>query len=114
MTTVPDQLPTVVLVPHWLSAVDRAALATVLAEALDRPGLPALTAAHLEDVLTELHVARARDAVWPTSAARVRLATGWDADTLPVRLSAMELACTLSLPELPAALRESLTGGRSA
>ena len=52
MTTVPDQLPTVVLVPHWLSAVDRAALATLLAEALDRPGLPDLTAAHLEDVLT--------------------------------------------------------------
>jgi hypothetical protein len=44
----------------------------------------------------------------------VRLVTGWDPDTLPVRLSAMELACTLSLPELPAPVRAALTGGRSA
>ncbi len=111
---VTEPITTVVLVPHWLSAADRDDLTAALESALTRPDLPAMTAERLLDVLTELHVARARDVVWPSSAARVRLVTGWDADTLPVRLSAMELACTLSLPELPATVRASLTGGRSA
>lgn len=114
MTMVSEPSTGVVLVPHWLSAVDRASLAASLEAALDRPDLPATTGDRLLDVLTELHVARARDVVWPSSAARVRLVTGWDPDTLPVRLSAMELACTLSLPELPATVRAALTGGRSA
>jgi hypothetical protein len=61
-------------------------------------------------VLTELHVAAARDAVWPASAARVRLATGWDADVLAVRLSAAELAGVLAVPTLPAHLRAVLLG----
>ena len=113
MTMVSEPITHVVLVPHWLSSADRDGLTDALEAALVRPGLPASTADRLVDVLTELHVARARDVVWPTSAARVRLVTGWDSDTLPVRLSAMELACTLSLPELPATMRESLTGGRS-
>jgi hypothetical protein len=69
---------------------------------------------HLEDVLTELHVAAARDAVWPASAARVRLATGWDEDVLPVRLSAAELASVLALSELPNAVRGLLTGNATA
>jgi hypothetical protein len=70
-----------------------------------------VAAIHLEDVLTELHVAAARDAVWPASAARVRLATGWDEDVLPVRLSAAELASVLAVPDLPAAVRAVLDGG---
>jgi hypothetical protein len=56
-------------------------------------------------------VAAARDAVWPASAARVRLATGWDDDVLPVRLSAAELASVLTLPTLPEGLRALLLGG---
>jgi hypothetical protein len=70
-----------------------------------------VAAIHLEDVLTELHVAAARDAVWPASAARVRLATGWDDDVLPVRLSPAELASVLAIPDLPAAVRTLLGGG---
>lgn len=70
-----------------------------------------VAAIHLGDVLTELHVAAARDAVWPASAARVRRATGWDPDVLPVRLSEAELASVLALRTLPAALRNLLTGG---
>ncbi len=113
MSMVYEQSTRVVLVPHWLSAADRDALATSLEAALTRADLPAGTADRLVDVLTELHVARARDVVWPSSTARVRLVTGWDPDTLPVRLSAMELACTLSLPELTPPVRAALTGGRS-
>jgi hypothetical protein len=70
-----------------------------------------VAAIHLEDVLTELHVAAARDAVWPASAARVRLATGWGEDVLPVRLSAAELASVLAMPGLPAAVRGLLGDG---
>ncbi len=114
MSMVFEQETRVVLVPHWLSAADRDALTTALDGALGRADLPSSTADRLVDVLTELHVARARDVVWPSSTARVRLVTGWDPDMLPVRLSAMELACTLSLPELPAPVRAALTGGRSA
>jgi hypothetical protein len=58
-------------------------------------------------------LAAARDAVWPASAARVRLATGWDQDVLPVRLSAAELTSVLDLPTLPATLR-ALFGGAGA
>jgi hypothetical protein len=56
-------------------------------------------------------VAAARDAVWPASSARVRLATGWGSDVLPVRLSGAELASVLDLPTLPGALRAVLGGG---
>jgi hypothetical protein len=61
-------------------------------------------------VLTELHVAAARDAVWPASAARVRRATGWTDDVLPVRLSAAEVTSLLALPGLPGGLRAVLGG----
>jgi hypothetical protein len=99
-----------VLVPHWLTSAQRDELAAALREALaDRPVHP-VAAIHLQDVLTELHVAAARDAVWPASAARVRMATGWDADVLPVRLSAAELAGVLAVPALPARLRKVLLG----
>ena len=100
-----------VLVPHWLAATDRAELADVVRAALDGAELHPVAAIQLGDVLTELHVAAARDAVWPTSAARVRLATGWGADVLPVRLSEAEVAGVLSLPGLPAGLRQVLTRG---
>ena len=73
-----------------------------------------VAAIHLEDVLTELHVAAARDAVWPASAARVRLATGWDEDVLPVRLSAAELASVLAVPGLPDDVRALLGDGTGA
>ena len=100
-----------VLVPHWLTAVQRDRLAGAVREALDGREVHPVEAFHLEDVLTELHVAAARDAVWPTSAARVRLASGWSDDVLPVRLSAAELGAVLALPHVPEALRELLAGG---
>jgi hypothetical protein len=99
-----------VLVPHWLAGPQRGQLATVVREALGRRLHP-VAAIHLQDVLTELHVAAARDAVWPASAARVRLATGWDDDVLPVRLSAVEVASVLALAALPDGLRALLQGG---
>jgi hypothetical protein len=80
-------------------------------EALSARVVHPVAAIHLEDVLTELHVATARDAVWPASAARVRLATGWGDDVLPIRLSAAELASVLALPGLPDAVRALLGGG---
>ena len=105
-----DEGPPDVLVPHWLAAEQRAELAAAVRAALTGSAVHPLTGIHLEDVLTELHVAAARDAVWPASSARVRLAAGWDADVLPVRLSAAELAGVLSLPQLPAGLRAVLSG----
>jgi hypothetical protein len=101
------------LVPHWLPGVHRTQLATAVRAALTGRLMHPVAAIHLEDVLTELHVAAARDAVWPASAARVRLATGWDDDVLPVRLSAAELASVLAMPGLPAAVR-GLLGGSGA
>lgn len=99
------------LVPHWLAGAHRTQLATAVRAALTGCLMHPVAAIHLEDVLTELHVAAARDAVWPASAARVRLATGWDEDVLPVRLSAAELASVLAIPGLPAAVRALLGGG---
>jgi hypothetical protein len=100
-----------VLVPHWLSAAQRLGLADVVRETLDGGCcVHPVAAIHLQDVLTELHVAAARDAVWPASAARVRRATGWDDDVLPVRLSAPEVASVLALPALPPGLRALLGG----
>jgi hypothetical protein len=101
-----------VLVPYWLSAAERAALGTAVRTALGRLVHP-VAAIHLQDVLTELHVAAARDAVWPATAARVRLATGWPADVLPVRLSAAERSSLLDLPVLPETVRDSLIGSGS-
>jgi hypothetical protein len=100
-----------ILVPHWLAEDDRALLATVVRQALAGGEVHPVGVIHLEDVLTELHVAAARDAVWPTSAARVRKATGWEDDVLPVRLSAAELASLLSLTGLPEELSAMLGGG---
>lgn len=110
VSALPADGPTQALAPHWLTAADRAALAVVVRAALDTDEVHPVAAIHLGDVLTELHVAAARDAVWPASAARVRLATGWDADVLPVRLSATEKASVLGLSELPAPLRDLLGG----
>jgi hypothetical protein len=100
-----------VLVPHWLGALDRQLLAEVVRAALQSVHVHPVAAIHLEDVATELHVAAARDAVWPASAARVRRATGWEDDVLPVRLSSPERASLLALPTLPDALRGQLRGG---
>jgi hypothetical protein len=102
-----------VLLPHWLTGADRELLARVVREALDDAAVHPVAAIHLADVLTELHVAAARDAVWPDTAARVRRVTGWAADVLPVRLSARELTSVLGLPALPAPLRTALARGRS-
>ena len=99
-----------VLVPHWLAAPERVQLADAVRVALADPAVHPVATLHLEDVLTELHVAAARDAVWPASAARVRLATGWDADVLPVRLSAAELTAVLALCTLSDGLRVRLCG----
>jgi len=95
-------------VPHWLAAPTRAALAAAVRTGLTADGVHPVAAIHLADVLTELHVAMARDAVWPGPAARVRRVTGWDDDVLPVRLSAVELESVLALRELPETLRTAL------
>ena len=97
-----------VLLPHWLSEEDRELLAVVVRAAVEEPGVHPVAAVHLADVLTELHVAAARDAVWPAPAARVRRVTGWGADVLPVRLSARELTSVLVLAGLAPALRTAL------
>jgi hypothetical protein len=104
-----------VLVPHWLSAGDRAEVQRAVQAALQGsdPVHP-VAAIHLAEVLTELHVAAAREVVWPAPTARVRRATGWGEDVVPVRLSAVELASVLSLHGLAPVAREALTGGRSA
>ena len=102
-----------VLVPHWLAGAHRTRLATAVRAALHGDRMHPVTAIHLEDVLTELHVAAARDAVWPASAQRVRRATGWDEDVLPVRLSAAERASVLAMPGLPDDVR-ALLGDRTA
>ena len=99
-----------VLVPHWLSGADRALLAATVRAALADDAVHPVAAIHLEDVLTELDVAAARDAVWPASAARVRLAAGWGDDVLPVRFSAAEIASLAALVTLPPALRLVLGG----
>ncbi len=101
-----------VLVPHWLTAAEREELANVVRGALDGAELHPVAAIHLADVLTELHVAAARDAVWPSSAARVRRVPGWGADVLPVRLSSRELSSVLTLPDLAPALRTALCQDR--
>jgi len=103
-----------VLVPHWLSSADRRELERAVRVALDG-GTPLhpVVAVHLAEVLTELHVAAAREVVWPAPITRVRRATGWGEDVVPVRLSAVELAGVLSLPGLASVAREALTGGRS-
>ena len=101
-----------VLVPHWLTAAEREELRTVVRRALEDPDVHPVAAIHLSDVLTELHVATARDAMWPTSAARVRRVTGWGADVLPVRLSSRELTSVLTLPGLAPRLHTSLCQDR--
>jgi hypothetical protein len=114
MTGPPVFDPAAVLVPHWLGAADRQALERAVQEALDGVPVHPVEAVHLAEVLTELHVAAAREVVWPAPTARVRRATGWADDVVPVRLSAVELASVLSLPGLTTVAREALTGGRSA
>ena len=97
-----------VLLPHRLTAAAREELADVVRRALDGAELHPVAAIHLSDVLTELHVAAARDAMWPRSAARVRRVTGWGADVLPVRLSSRELTSVLTLTGLAPELRTAL------
>ncbi|MGY1680796.1 hypothetical protein [Geodermatophilus sp. SYSU D01176] len=101
-----------VLVPHWLTAAQREELATVVRGALEDAEVHPVAAVHLADVLTELHVAAARDALWPRSAARVRRVTGWAADVLPVRLSSRELTSVLTLTHLASGLRAALCQDR--
>jgi hypothetical protein len=101
-----------VLVPHWLTAAEREELGSVVRGVLDGAEVHPVAAIHLADVLTELHVAAARDAMWPGSAARVRRVTGWGADVLPVRLSSRELTSVLALSGLAPALRTALCQDR--
>jgi hypothetical protein len=112
VSVLPAGDPAVVLLPHWLAEADRALLATAVRDGLADAELHPVAAVHLADVLTELQVAAARDAVWPGPAARVRRVTGWADDVLPVRLSAAELDCVLALAALPVSLRATLTGRR--
>ncbi|MGX5657218.1 hypothetical protein ACWKWC_20760 [Geodermatophilus nigrescens] len=113
MSVLPAGDPAVVLLPHWLSGDDREELAGVVRAELAAGLLHPVAAVHLADVLTELHVAAARDAVWPAPAARVRRVTGWADDVLPVRLSAAEHASVLALGSLSAPLRATLAGRRA-
>ena len=113
MSVLPTDDSAEVLVPHWLASAERTQLAVAVRAALESSTVHPVTAVHLADVLTELHVAAARDAVWPATAARVRRVTGWGADVLPVRLSARELESVLSLPALPEPLDAALRGGRA-
>jgi hypothetical protein len=101
-------------VPHWLCAGDRVELARAVQAALDGGPVHPVVAVHLADVLTELHVAAVREVVWPAPITRVRRATGWAEDVVPVRLSAVELASALALPGLGDVAREALAAGRSA
>ncbi len=101
-----------VLVPHWLTAAEREELKAVVRRALEGPDAHPVAAIHLSDVLTELHVAAARDAMWPSSAARVRRVTGWGADVLPVRLFSRELSSVLTLVQLAPKLRTALCQDR--
>jgi hypothetical protein len=110
MSALPAGEAGAMLVPHWLSGAQRLRLANVVRDALDGTLIHPVAVLHLEDVLTELHVAAARDAVWPGPAARVRRATGWGDDVLPVRLSAAEVASLLTLTGLPEPLRAVLSG----
>ena len=112
MSVLPAGDPAVVLLPHWLAEADRVSLAAVVRDGLTAPRVHPVTAVHLADVLTELHVAAARDAVWPAPAARVRRVTGWADDVLPVRLSAEELDSVLGLAALPTPLHATLAGRR--
>ncbi len=112
MSAIPAGAPPVVLVPYWLAGPERAALGVAVRTALAGTVHP-VAAIHLEDVLTELHVAAARDTLWPASAARVRSATGWSDDVLPVRLSAAERGSVLAVPGLPEAVRSALAGARA-
>lgn len=109
-----DDASCAVLVPHWLSQADRSEIERAVRAALDGGPVHPVAAVHLDEVLTELHVAAAREALWPAPAARVRQATGWSSDVVPVRLSAVELASVLSLGGLAPAARAALAGGRSA
>jgi hypothetical protein len=112
MAALPVGMPPVVLVPYWLAGPERAALASAVRAALAGTVHP-VAAIHLQDVLTELHVAAARDTVWPASAARVRSATGWSDDVLPVRLSAAERGSVLAVAGLPDTVRAALSGTRA-
>ena len=111
MSALPTGMPAVVLVPYWLAGPEREALRVAVRSALTGAVHP-VAAIHLEDVLTELHVAAARDTLWPASAARVRSATGCSDDVLPVRLSAAERASVLTVPGLPDVVRAALAGER--
>lgn len=111
MSALPAGRPAVVLVPYWLAGPERSALGTAVRTALAGAVHP-VAAIHLEDVLTELHVAAARDTLWPAPAARVRSATGWSEDVLPVRLSAAERGSVLAVADLPDAVRAALSGTR--
>src|SRR3954465_9073628 len=99
-----------VLVPHWLTGAHRVQLATAVRRALTTRQVHPVAAIGLEDVLTELHVAAARDAVWPASTARVRLVTGWGTEARPGRPGAADGTSLLALPTVPAGLRARFAG----
>ena len=84
MTVLPtgDPVPQV-LVPHWLTAANRARLAATVRDALRTRLVHPVASIHLHDVLTELHVAAARDAVWPASAGAGGRTASWMTNTPP-------------------------------
>lgn len=96
--------------PHWLGKDDRAALAETIVDLARATTIFPSVRAHLDAVLTELGVAEARDQVWPDKSEIVRLAHGYPADVLPIRMSGEEREAVLAIPTLPTALRKRLTG----
>ena len=97
--------------PYWLAGEDRNALAGACRAALHGDAAGTHDAAALQDVLTELGVATARDSAWPASAPLLRRAAGWADDVVPIRMSTDEIAAVLRhTPDGP--LRAALVSGR--
>ena len=110
MTPIRSRDP-VVRLPHWLTARARDHVAAQVSSALRGADLHPVIAVLLQDVLTELQVASARDAVWPEPGIRVRQATGLPADAVAVRFSAAELTTVLDVPGLPESVHTILSRG---
>lgn len=100
---------TVTRTAFWLAEDDRIALCETIIDVTTNTFMFPAVRAELDAVLTELGVVEARDKVWPGSAHIVRVASGYDPDVLPIRMSDSETDAVLALPTLPASVRDALT-----
>lgn len=93
---------------RWLTCEARSDLAETIIDLTQRTvTLPHVSVA-LDNILTELGVAEARDQMWPDRAHVVRQAHGLPADALPVRFTATELELAAGLATLPEYLADLL------